>query len=115
MEPRVYTKHSAQFKADAVALVARSNRPLAHVADDLGVNAGTLRSWYDASEMGKKKKRLRRAASKSLALAPEHETLEERVQRLEREKRDLQKEVDELKLDREILKKAAAFFVKESE
>jgi transposase len=116
MEARVYAKHSDQFKADAVALVVRSDRPISQIAADLGVNANTLRNWYERSEMGKKRKRLRKAKAKEIVtLAPEDESVKERLERLERENKALQKEVTELKLDREILKKAAAFFVKESE
>jgi transposase len=114
--PRVYVKHSDQFRADAIAMVARSDRPMTQVAADLGVNVGTLRSWYDRSEMVNKKKRLRKAiASASLEEARESESVEERLQRLERENEALQKENAKLRLDREILKKAAAFFAKESE
>ena len=43
------------------------------------------------------------------------ETLEEKVRRLERENLVLRKENDTLRMEREILKKAAAFFAKESE
>jgi transposase len=44
-----------------------------------------------------------------------NETPEQRVARLERELDRLRKENESLKTDREILKKAAAFFAKESE
>lgn len=42
------------------------------------------------------------------------ETPEQRVARLERENAALRRENDTLRMDREILKKAAAFFAKES-
>jgi transposase-like protein len=45
----------------------------------------------------------------------EGESVEERAARLERENAVLRKEVDSLRMDREILKKAAAFFAKENE
>jgi len=45
----------------------------------------------------------------------EAETGEEKVKRLERENAALRKRVDDLEQDRAILKKAAAFFAKESE
>jgi transposase-like protein len=44
-----------------------------------------------------------------------NETLEQRVARLERENERLHKENAELRMHREILKKAAAFFAKENE
>jgi hypothetical protein len=50
-----------------------------------------------------------------LAAAPTTDTLEDKLGRLERENAALRKQIDALQMDREILKKAAAFFAKESE
>jgi cell division protein FtsB len=49
------------------------------------------------------------------AAAPEKESLEAKASRLERENALLKREVERLEMDREILKKAATFFAKESE
>lgn len=38
-------KFSAQFKAEAVQLVIQSDRAIAQVAGELGINAGTLSNW----------------------------------------------------------------------
>jgi len=38
------------FRADALALLKRSNRSLTGVAADLGVPYSTLRAWYKAHE-----------------------------------------------------------------
>lgn len=46
---------------------------------------------------------------------PVDETPEQELARLRRELRTLKRENDQLRMDREILKKAAAFFAKESE
>jgi transposase len=43
------------------------------------------------------------------------EDADQKLKRLERENERLRKENDSLRMDREILKKAAAFFAKESE
>ena len=43
-------RYAAEFRADAVALVRSSDRPLAQVARDLGVNHETLRQWVKAAE-----------------------------------------------------------------
>jgi transposase len=60
-------------------------------------------------------KRPRKAKASLAAVAPAGETAEQKLARLERENTALRKEVESLRTDREILKKAAAFFVKESE
>lgn len=41
-------KFSAEFKAEAVELVISSDRPIAQVAVDIGVNEGTLGNWVRA-------------------------------------------------------------------
>lgn len=107
-----YQKYSDTFKSEAVALVRRDDRSFRQLAEDLGVNAWTLRDWYKKDEMAKKPK-----VSKPVAVAglPSTETAEQRLARLERENERLRKENETLRMDREILKKAAAFFAKESE
>jgi transposase len=106
---RVFTQ---EFKEDAVRLVERSGRSYTQVSADLGVSYWTLRNWYKDLRMGKRSKK---GSSTKAAAAPLGETLEEKVQRLERENAQLRKERDSLAMDRAILKKAAAFFAKESE
>jgi transposase len=109
------TRYDQSFREGALALLERSERTLPQVAQGLGIPPVTLRYWYNR-EMGNKGRKARaRLAPKLPVTDPEHETLEAKVDRLERENAQLRREVDELKTDREILKKAAAFFVKESE
>jgi transposase len=106
---RVYPK---EFKRDAIRLVDRSGRTFARVAFDLGVHEATLRGWYKELGMGKRSKK---SSAGKPAAPSESETLQEKVARLERENAQLRKKNDELEMDRAILKKAAAFFAKESE
>lgn len=111
---RTIPQYTPEFKADAVALLRRTDCSLPEIARRLGVSIFSLRSWYKASEMGKKKpkKPPRRAPSSSsiVPVSPQDE-----LHALRRENAALRKENDDLKEDREILKKAAAFFAKESE
>jgi transposase len=87
--------HSEEFRRDAVALVRSSDRTIAQVAEDLGVNRETLRSWV-------------RAAEKHDALASAG------VGQAELEElRRLRKENAELKVEKEILRKAAQYFARE--
>ena len=109
-EKKTYTP---TFREDALALVHRSDRPIGTIASSLGIPHSTLRNWYDA-DVAKKRKN-RQVGTKLPVGDPAAERPEEKMARLEREVATLQKENEELKLDRAILKKAAAFFAKESE
>lgn len=100
-------RYTDDFRSDAVRLVRLGDRSLQAVATDLGVNHWTLRDWVRADPMSTPKKKSKTPAA--------NESLEEKVARLEREQKRLEKENAQLRMDREILKKAAAFFAKESE
>src|SRR5580704_8489768 len=84
-------KYTQEFKRDAVRMMqSRGTRTIAEVADDLGVAPNLLHRWASKVE--------RDAVSKRNV---EGETLEQEVRRL-------RKEVESLRLDKAILKKAAA-------
>jgi len=114
----VYRRYDAAFRRDALALLERTGRSLKAVAEDLGVPHSTLHAWYTL-EMAKKGKKVGKGPRKgnpaSAALRQATETPEEKIARLEHELVVLRRENDELHMDRAILKKAAAFFAKESE
>jgi transposase len=103
--------YSEEFKSDAVALMERDGRSYSELSRDLGVSVWSLRHWYK-QQMAKKNKVSKKARSVPI---PANETLEQRLERVERENKRLSKENESLRMDREILKKAAAFFAKESE
>ena len=110
---RVLRQHySEAFKTEALVLVERDDRSFAQLAADLGVSQWTLRHWYSQAQMAKRTPKKKRAVAVPV---PKDETAQQKVARLERELTRLQRENDSLKMDREILKKAAAFFAKESE
>lgn len=83
-----------EFRAEAVRLVQESGKPIREIADDLGVSHQTLRNWIQQAEID---------AGQREGLTTENRT---ELNRLRRENRILREE-------REILKKAAAFFAKE--
>ena len=85
-----------EFKREAVELLRSSGRPLAQIARELGVSTESLRLWRKQAEID---------AGERDGL-----TSDERA-----ELRELRREVRVLRQEREILKKAAAFFAKESE
>ncbi|SEG91704.1 transposase [Thermomonospora echinospora] len=88
-------RYPAEFRADAVALARSSGRPIAQVAMELGVNHETLRTWVRKAEEGERPG-VAAETAKDAGLAR------------------LRKEVAELKLEREILRKAVACFAKET-
>jgi transposase len=110
MRVRKFQQYDETFREEALALLERSNRTLSAVAQDLGSPTATLRYWYTMA----KKRKVPKAARPTTA-PPKSESAQEKLERLERENERLRKKVDELEMDRAILKKAAAFFVKESE
>ena len=101
-------RYSAEFRAEAVKLAMRSDDTFAELAARLGMNRGTLYSWY-RDEMAKKPSKKKRAKP------AQNETPEEELRRLRREVAALQRKLDSAEEDKLILKKAAAFFARESE
>jgi transposase len=104
--------YTEEFRQDAVALMRGTDRSFKQVAADLGVSEWSLRQWYKGSEVPKKSRKQRKAET---AAQLGKESSEQKAARLEREVQTLRRENDSLRMDREILKKAAAFFAKESE
>ena len=91
---RAHRKFSPQFKAEAVAMVLETGKPIAEVARDLGVNDGTLGNWVKAWRDAN--------PEPEQALSPVERA---RVKELEEENR-------RLRMENEFLKKAAAFFAR---
>lgn len=92
------SKYPAEFQAEAVELVRTSGRPRVEIARSLGLSDSTLKNWVV-------KDRADRARAADPAALAEDERAE--LARLRRENL-------ELKTDREILRKAAAFFARET-
>jgi transposase len=96
-ERRVRRQFTAEFKAGAVRLVVDEGKKVSEVARDLDLTESALRSWVERA-------RADRGKGKPGVL-----TTEERL-----ELAQLRKEVRTLRVERDILKKAAAFFAKET-
>ncbi len=90
------SKYSPEFRADAVRLALSPGQSIRGTARDLGVHPATLREWV--------------VAARPPAPPPEPLSKDEREElvRLRRRVRTLEEE-------REILKKAAAFFARETD
>lgn len=86
-----------EYKAEAVGLVRDSEKSISAVARDLGLSESALRRWVLQSETD-----AGRGDAKALT-TPERAELTQ-----------LRRENRQLRMEREILKKATAFFAKES-
>ena len=92
---RTYT---SQFKREAVELVEREGLSVAEAARRLGVDQTLLRSW---------KMKFQEQGDQAFPGAGQRTAIEEEV-------RQLREENARLKMERDILKKATAFFARES-
>jgi transposase len=92
------SKYPPEFRREAIELVRSSGRPRVEVARSLGINDNTLRNW-----MNDDRDRRERDAD------PEALTESERL-----ELRRLRRENAQLQMDMEILRKAAAYFARET-
>ena len=98
MTKRKRRQFTEEFKADAVKLVREGGRSVGRVAKDLDLTETALRDW------------VRRAEIEAGEGPPGALTQAEREELVK-----LRRENKRLQMEREILKKAAAFFAKESE
>lgn len=90
-------KYTQQYKDDAVELVVTSGSPIAAIARDLGINEGTLANWVNM-------------AKKSGKFKEKPLDIDERARF-----KELEEENRRLKMERDFLKKAAAWFARESQ
>ena len=97
MAKRQRRSFTAEFKSEAVRLVQLGGKSLPQVARDLDLTESALREWVKQAEVD---------AGKG---PPEALTTAER-----NELQELRRRVKRLEMEREILKKAAAFFAKEN-
>ena len=92
------TSYSSEFKQDAVKLAVESEQPVAQTARNLGVNPNTLYTWITKYQQPD-------SPTTNKGSGEKHPY--EELKRLRRENAQLKEE-------RDILKKAAAYFAKNS-
>lgn len=94
MSPRTRRRFTDDFKQEAVRLTQTSGRTVSQVAEDLGIGLSTLTRWkckYHEADL----------------LSGPHDDVEKELARLRRENELLRQE-------RDLLKKATAFFARET-
>jgi transposase len=89
-------KYTQAYRDEAVELVISSGRPIAEIARDLGINEAMLGNWVHRS------KKSGESEEKPL-------DIDERA-----ELKELREENRQLRMERDFLKKAAAWFASES-
>ena len=94
--PKSKPPYPVEFRREAVELARLSGRPIPQLAKEIGVSDQTLRNWVNQAEVD--------AGKRAGLSSDEREEL-----------RELRREVRTLRMEREILKKAAAFFAKETD
>ena len=91
-------RFSEEFKAETVRLIQTSGKSISKLALELGIGETALRRWVEQAEI---------EAGRGPAGVLTRSEREELVQ--------LRRENHRLRMEREILKKATAFFARESE
>ncbi len=94
MTTKTKRQYTEEFKREAVKLVTEQGYKISEAARNLGVHVSLLRRWKERLEAEEKGERLSPDEGEEL--------------------RRLRAEVKRLRMEREVLKKAAAFFAKES-
>jgi transposase len=93
-----HSRYPEEFRRETVRLVLTTDKSMAEVSRELGINYKTLGNWVRSEQ-----------TRQDRDLQPGALSENERV-----ELKRLRKEVSELKVEREILRKAAAYFAKET-
>jgi transposase len=98
--PKTHPTYQGDFREEAVNLLLSSGRPLKRVAAELGISANSLRNWRDKA-LG------RGRAAPTVSAQPNGQSEASLAEPLA-EIRRLQREVEYLRRQREILKKAVS-------
>jgi len=93
--PEIRKKYDREFREGAVRIVEETNKPIAQVARDLGVNEGTLGNWVARA-------REARGGTQGLSAGD--------IEELKR----LRAENAELRMERDVLKRSVVLWVKEA-
>jgi transposase len=90
-------RYSREFKLEALSLVESSGKSVAEIERDLGISQGLLYKWRHRYQVGENKN------GKAVLERSEYEAAQAEVRRLKRE-------LEVVKQERDILKKAVAIF-----
>ncbi|MDA7705534.1 transposase [Rickettsiales bacterium] len=90
--------YSSEFRSSSIKLALESEQPISHTARNLGININTLHTWIRNQSNSKESNNMVKNSECHFD-----------------EVRKLKKELSIVKQERDLLKKAAAYFAKESQ
>ena len=100
MSKRVTQSYAPELRAEAIKLVLEQGMTVTEAATRLNMNQGTLAYWVTQARKGVKSTVSTAGAQSAAELAAEN--------------KQLRKELAEARMERDILKKATAYFARES-
>jgi len=95
MSNRKVNSYPSEFRESSIKLALESDQPIAHTAKNLGINVNTLHVWISKYGVPSEKT---------------HSLKEHHFDEIKRLKRELA----QVRQERDLLKKAAAYFAKET-
>ncbi len=95
MSKQKLNSYTSEFKGSSVKMVLESDQPVSHTAKNLGINVNTLHGW------------VRKYSKPAMNVARENEHHFDEIKRLK-------KELNQVTQERDLLKKAAAYFAKQT-
>ncbi|MCC9707385.1 transposase [Streptomyces sp. MNU76] len=102
--------YDAEFREGAVRIVIETGKPVPEVAEELGINPGTLHSWVSRWRRNGTASSDRPAQTAASGRVREAERVE--LERLRREMSEKNKRIRELEMERDVLKRCMVLWVK---
>jgi len=102
---RKYQRYTQEFKLEAIRLMSEAEKPVAQIARELGIRVNQIYKW---------KKQLEEKSTQAFSRTAKASSSEENISsEKDAEIKALKLQVERLEAEKEILKKAAAYFAKE--
>ena len=102
---RKYQRYTQEFKLEAIRLLSEAEKPVAQIARELGIRVNQIYKW---------KKQLEEKSTNAFSrTAKESKSDDSTVSDKDAEIKALKLQIERLEAEKDILKKAAAYFAKE--